>query len=200
MNNLCNTKPELLKAVQTLEQAALDKHNAFNDGLYADLLSSTEIVSTLLYTLNGCTSTKYMNVYIGSKREIHLDDLFQYVNKHSDVKLTFDHQKHPDFTEWFNNITKDVLGITYRKKCGSLFGEYVMYWEDETFKEYMYYHYWCYIRFDSLATWMILLFATMFFFVTIPLAILLICGGIYDDRKYIAWGSKRKDIRKTYGC
>lgn len=29
MNDLCNTKPELLKAVQTLEQAALDKHNAF---------------------------------------------------------------------------------------------------------------------------------------------------------------------------
>lgn len=200
MNDLCNTRPTLLSAVQELEQQAKDKYTARNAELYADLVSVTDVVAALLYTLNGCTSTEYMEVYFGGKRTINMYYLFQHVEDLTGVRICDDHQEHPEFTTWFNTIAEEALGIKYRKCIGGFWDGYNVRWENETFKEYMYYKYWCCIDFKNPVTYMLSALYLMAFFITIPCTILIFVADLIDNREYIEWGSKRKTIRKNYGC
>lgn len=181
MNDICEVKKDvadkLLEAVDIVDTAEEERQSR----LYDDLIANYESIEAVLFTLNRCVNTSSLGFYFGNKRLIRIRHLLDDVNKYNKLKgldlpmLHNEHVKHEDFLYVVNIITSNIFGEDYVYEFHWDDWENYLLWKGDTIVEYLKYQ--GYPALKSLA-----LPAIIFFFITIPLLIVLFICLMFEKK------------------
>lgn len=179
--DICEVKKDLadklLEAVDIVDTAEEERQRK----LYDDLIANYDSIEAVLFTLNRCVDTSSLGFWFGNKRKMNVRHLLDDVNKYNELKgldlpvLHDEHVKHKDFLYFINSITTDIFGEDYVYEFRWDDWENYLLWKYDTIGEYLKYQ--GYPTLKSLA-----LPAIIFFFITIPLLIVLFICLMFEKK------------------
>lgn len=179
--DICEVKKDvadkLLEAVDIVDTAEEERRRK----LYDNLVANYDSIEAVLFTLNRCVDTSSLGFYFGNKRKMNVRYLIKSVNKYNRLKgldlpeLHNEHVNHKDFLYFVNSITSDIFGDEYVYEFHWDDWENYLLWKGDTIVEYLKYQ--GYPALKSLA-----LPAIIFFFITIPLLIVLFICLMFEKK------------------
>lgn len=192
--NVCEVNSILVEKLHQKNQSLLQADEDLKQSNHKRIDDNYDNIKAVLLTICGCTDTNRLDYYFGNKRKIHpsllIDCVESFIGGDEDQLRYKGIVRDKYFLNTINEITKDLWGITYRlNPPEEMFGSYTYKWNDETFGE------WNSEWWNIMCEWCktpVVLFIVMFFWISIPFAVLVYILQLIEDSKRLKWSLNKR--------